>query len=120
MACGHALDLPSSPEMPGVDFRAAGPHLTRMKKHRARTPAPTLPMTMAWLTLTSWETVCRRSLMMLQGTCPQAEYRRMVSEKRAAMQRSALVLMKGGGHAAQLAPFLRRTKANVKRLRRKA
>ena len=77
-------------------------------------------MMTARLALTSWETIARRSAMMLQGTCPPAEYRRMVLEKQAALQRSALALMKGGSQAALLVPFLHRTKANVKRLRRKA
>ena len=62
----------------------------------------------------------RRSLMMAQGTCSAAEYRRMVAEKVAAMQSSTAALMRGRRQAAVLAPFVSRARANVKRLRRKA
>lgn len=77
-------------------------------------------MTMALLAITSWETIFRRALMMAQGTCPPAEYRRMTAEKVAALQLSMTALTKGRGQTAVLAPFVNRTKANVKRLRRKA
>lgn len=75
---------------------------------------------MARLTAASWETILRRSLMMAQGRCSPAEYRRMAAEKVAAMQISTAALMSGRGHAAVLAPFVKRTRANVKRLRRTA
>ncbi|HEY0183861.1 MAG TPA: hypothetical protein VGC09_13725 [Rhodopila sp.] len=71
------------------------------------------------MTLASWETICRRTLMMAQGTCSPAEYRRMVTEKAAAMQASSLALMTGRGSAAAVAPYLVRSRANAKRLRRK-
>jgi hypothetical protein len=45
--------------------------------------------------MASWDTIARRSLMMLQGTCSPAEYRRMATEKVAAMQLSALAMMRG-------------------------
>jgi hypothetical protein len=61
----------------------------------------------------------RRTLMMAQGTCTQGEYRRMTAEKATAVQMSMAALMTGRGHAAVLAPFVKRTQANVKRLRRK-
>jgi hypothetical protein len=73
---------------------------------------------MARLTAASWETILRRSLMMAQGNCSPAEYRRMAEEKVAAVQASTAALMAGRGHAAVLAPFVTRTRANVKRLRR--
>ena len=74
---------------------------------------------MARLTAASWETIFHRSVMMAQGTCSPAEYQRMVAEKIAAMQASALALMTGRGTAAVMAPYLKRTRANAKRLRRK-
>ncbi len=88
----------------------------RMK--RALNSPFALPMMMARLTAASWETIFRRSLMMAQGTCTPAEYQRMTAEKVAAMQSSMLALARGGSHAAVLAPFVSRTRANVKRLRK--
>jgi hypothetical protein len=76
--------------------------------------------TMASLMAASWETIFRRSLLMAQGTCSPAEYRRMTAEKVAAVQTSVGALMKGKGGAAMLAPFVSRTRANAKRLRRRA
>jgi hypothetical protein len=79
------------------------------------------PMTaLAELTLSSWETIFHRTMMMAQGTCTAAEYARMSSEKLAAMQQSMLALATGRGHAAALAPFVTRTRANARRLRRQA
>jgi hypothetical protein len=77
------------------------------------------PMLMARLTAASWETVFRRTLMMALGTCTPAEYHRMVTEKSAALQFSTVAFMQGRGTAAILAPFVNRTRANVRRLRRK-
>jgi hypothetical protein len=78
-----------------------------------------LPMMMARLTMASWETIIRRSMMMAQGTCTPAEYQRMATEKVAAVQTSMLAMARGRSHAAMLAPFVSSTRANVKRLRRK-
>ena len=74
---------------------------------------------MTQLTLSSWETMYRRGLMMADGTCSLAEYQRMVMEKTAAMQAATLALMTGRGNAAALAPYLVRSRANARRLRRK-
>jgi len=74
---------------------------------------------MTQMTLASWETIFRRTLMMAQGTCGAAEYQRMVMEKVAAMQASTVALMAGRGNAAALAPYLVRSRANARRLRRK-
>ena len=73
------------------------------------------------MTLASWETIARRSLMIAQGTCSPAEYQRMVMEKAMAMQRSGLALMRpsAGGVTAALAPWHRAARANAKRLRRR-
>jgi hypothetical protein len=78
-----------------------------------------LPAMMTQLTLSSWETIFHRGLMMAQGTCSVAEYQRMVMEKAAAMQASTVALMTGRGNAAVLAPYLVRSKANARRLRNK-
>jgi hypothetical protein len=86
-----------------------------MTKRRSRN----LPAMMAQLTLASWETIYRRTLMMAQGTCSAAEYQRMVVEKAAALQAASLALMTGRGGAAALVPYLVRSRANVRRLRRK-
>ncbi len=76
---------------------------------------------MAELALASWETIARRSCMMLGGSCSAAEYQRMVLEKAQAAQRSAAALMSGRsqGLAAALAPWHRRATANARRLRGK-
>jgi hypothetical protein len=89
-------------------------HMTKHAPHSAFA----LPMMMARLTMASWETIFRRSLMMAQGTCTPAEYLRMTEEKVAAVQTSMLAMARGRSHAAMLAPFVSRTRANVKRLRR--
>ena len=73
---------------------------------------------MTQLTLSSWETIFHRSLMMAQGTCSVSEYQRMITEKAAAVHASTVALMTGRGNAAALAPYLVRTKANARRLRR--
>jgi hypothetical protein len=84
-----------------------------MSKH-----ARNLPAMMTELMLASWETVFHRSVMMAQGTCSLAEYQRMVLEKAAAMQASTLAMMAGKDNAAMLAPYLVRSRANARRLRR--
>ncbi|HEY1414170.1 MAG TPA: hypothetical protein VGF36_18645 [Rhodopila sp.] len=86
-----------------------------MSKVRSRN----LPAMMTQLTLSSWETIFHRSMMMAQGTCSVAEYQRMVMEKAAALQASTLALMTGRGHAAALAPYMVRSRANARRLRRR-
>lgn len=78
------------------------------------------PMTMARLSLNSWETIFHRSMMMANGTCSPAEYQRMIMEKAAAVQASTVALMTGGGQAAVMAPFMVRARRNAKRLRHKA
>jgi hypothetical protein len=77
------------------------------------------PAMMTELTLSSWETIYHRSFMMAQGTLSVAEYQRMFMEKAAAVQASTLALMSGQGHAAMVAPYLVRSRANARRLRRK-
>jgi hypothetical protein len=86
-----------------------------MRKRASRN----LPSMMTQLTLASWETIYRRTMMMAQGTCSAAEYQRMVMEKTAAAQASTLAMMTGRGHAAALKPYLVKSRANARRLRRK-
>jgi hypothetical protein len=86
-----------------------------MTKRRTRN----LPAMMTQLTLSSWETIYHRGMMMALGTCSVAEYQRMVVEKAEAMQASTLALMTGRGNAAAIAPYLVRSRANARRLRRK-
>ena len=78
-----------------------------------------LPLIMADLMMASWETIARRSLMIVQGTCSPAEYQRMAMEKALAMQQSALAVMHGRRKREVLAPWHRRATANAKRLRAK-
>jgi hypothetical protein len=76
----------------------------------------------AELALASWETIARRTLLMLRGTCPPAEYARMLLEKTSAAQASALALSrKRGGHRTRgvLGPWHRGATANAKRLRKR-
>ena len=90
-----------------------------MKKHTPDT-AYALSLMMGRLAMASWETIWRRSLMMAQGTCTPAEYQRMAMEKAAAVQQSMVAAMTGQKNSAVLAPFVSRTRANVRRLRRGA
>ena len=81
-----------------------------------------LPLVMAELILASWETMMRRTLLMVQNQCSPAEYRRMVREKVAAVTESGSRLASSGGRAsmtAVLAPWHRRATTNAKRLRKR-
>jgi|SRR3954470_6791929 hypothetical protein len=95
-------------------------HIFQGMRKRSRQSAAALPVKMAQLTASSWETIFHRTTMMARGTCSAVEYQRMVLEKMAAMQASSLAAMTGRGHAAILAPYLKRSRANAKRLRRKS
>jgi hypothetical protein len=80
-----------------------------------------LPPLMTELMLASWETLARRTLLMVQNKCSPAEYRRMVREKMAAAAESGSRLASKGGRAsmtALLTPWHRRAIANAKRLRK--
>jgi hypothetical protein len=76
-------------------------------------------MTKTLLTMASCETIWRRTLLMTQGTCTFAEYRRMAEEKAVALQMSTAAFIAGRGQTAVLAPFVNRARANARRLRRK-
>ena len=93
-------------------------HLAGMKKQPLSPFA--LPMMMTQMAIASWETILHRTAMMALGTCSVAEYTRMTTEKIAAMQSSMAVLARGGSHAAVLAPFVSRSRANARRLRKQS
>ena len=81
-----------------------------------------LPIVVAELLLSSWETMARRTWMMTQDSCSPAEYRRMMSEKMSAAAQSASVLARRRGRGAVIAallPWHRRATANAKRLRKR-
>ena len=88
-------------------------------KRLARRRLPPLPLMMVELMAASWETIARRSSMIARGSCTPAEYRRMVTEKAAALQQSTIAMMSGRGTKAATAPWLKRAAANARRLRRK-
>ncbi len=87
-----------------------------MTKRSRRSSAT--PLMYGQLMMASMETIGRRMLLMASGTCSPAEYQRMMQEKTAAMQESAIALATGRGDAAAMRPFLKRARANAKRLRR--
>jgi hypothetical protein len=91
-----------------------------MKAYKRR-KAKSLPLMMTDLALASWETIIRRTLLMAQNKCSQAEFRRMVREKAEAAATSGLRLVSSGGRASiasLIAPWHTRVTANAKRLRR--
>jgi hypothetical protein len=116
-------------EVPAVrdpDVRRAGtirrprafPSMPRRKRRRPPTP---LPFMVAELALASWETASRRMLLMLRGACTPAEYARMVLEKAAAAQASALALSRKRTRRnprSVIGPWHRGASANAKRLRK--
>ena len=73
------------------------------------------------LALSSCETIAHRMSSIALGTCSPREYRRMVTEKLLAAQRSAFALMlpRGNPIVAALAPWHSAAGRNAKRLRRK-
>ena len=89
-----------------------------MKRTSRRRPR-TLPLMMAELAIASWETIALRTAMIARGICTPAEYQRMVMEKTAALQQSAMAALTGRGMKAAAAPWHKRATANARRLRRK-
>jgi hypothetical protein len=74
------------------------------------------------LMLSSWETIARRTLLMAQNRCSPLEYNLMIFEKAEAAMETSLKLISANGHAPMaslIAPWLKRTKANSKRLRKR-
>jgi hypothetical protein len=89
--------------------------MKRISRRRTRA----LPLMMAELAMASWETIARRTAMIARGTCTLGEYQRMMMEKAAALQESAIAVMSGRGEKAALGPWHKRATANARRLRRK-
>ena len=93
----------------------------KRRTYRKRTKsaeALSLSLMLAEKFWSSVQTISRRTCLMAEGRCTAAEYRRMVLEKSAATQDSAVALANGRGVVALLAPWHRRTKANARRLGR--
>ena len=70
------------------------------------------------LTLSSWETIAYRSMLMASGACSLAEYTSMVTEKLGAAQLSTISMLTGGSLLAMLTPWHSGATANAIRLRR--
>jgi hypothetical protein len=93
----------------------------RVRK-RSNKIGKSVPAMLAKLTMASWETIARRTMMMAQNRCSKAEYQRMVHEKAQAAMESTMRMALSGGHASLaslLTPWNRRAIANAKRLRKK-
>jgi hypothetical protein len=82
-----------------------------------------LPLVLAELTVSSWETIFHRTALMASGTCSPREYRRMVEEKMRAAQHSGLTLMTGATDPDLLARLMRPwhigATRNARRLRKR-
>jgi hypothetical protein len=77
---------------------------------------------MTELMLASWETIARRTLLMIENDRPPGEYRRMVKEKAEAAARSASSFAFSGGGASLaslLSPWRARAVANARQLRKR-
>src|SRR5215469_16220815 len=91
-------------------------------KVRKRRKRSSVPVMMTELMPASWETIARRTLLMIKNDCSPGEYRRMVKEKPEAAARSAsLFALSAGGAslASLLSPWRARAVANARRLRKK-
>ncbi len=86
-------------------------------KHRRRSATP-MPLLLFELGLFSWETMVRRTSMMMQGVCTAAEYQRMLLEKVHAAQLSGKAILRGRDSKTVLAPWHRAVRANARRLRK--
>ncbi len=94
----------------------------RITKGRKRSKTESLFLLFTNLTLASWETITRRTLLMAQNRCSVAEYSRMVYEKSQAAMESTLRLASTGGQAtfaSLLAPWYSKAAANARRLRKR-
>ncbi len=84
--------------------------------------AVSLTLSIADLTLASWETLARRTMLIAQNKCPPEEYQRMILEKAEAATESAMTFFFSGGLASideLMAPWKSRVTANARRLRKK-
>jgi hypothetical protein len=94
-----------------------------MMENRNNRAAAALPLMWAELAVASWETIARRSFLMMSGACSLEEYHRMAAEKLTAINRSTRILASGRTGAtaviAAMRPWHGPATANAKRLRRK-
>ena len=82
-----------------------------------------LSFDVADLAIASWETIARRSWMMLIGECSPTEYHQMMHEKLEAACDSVFAVAFTPAHemvSAALAPWTQRALANAQRLRKPA
>lgn len=90
------------------------------RKRRKRSAPKPLPLMWMELGMASWETITRRSLLMLEGSCTPAEYQKMVVEKMLAAQQSTLRAWSPTATSASLlAPWHKAARSNSRRLRRR-
>ena len=74
------------------------------------------------LMMSSWETIARRSLLIAQNQCSPLEYHLMISEKALAAMETGYKFIAAGGQpaiASLITPWLERSKANSRRLRKR-
>lgn len=91
-------------------------------KSRKRGRSAPLPLLLTNLTMASWETIARRTMLMAHNRCSRAEYQRMVHEKAQAAMESGMRLARSGGKASissLLAPWYSLASSNARRLRKK-
>ena len=79
--------------------------------------ATPLPQMFVELTISSLETIARRSMLMATGACTLGEYTAMVTVKMGALQSSTLTMLTGGSLSSVMAPWHAGATANAKRLR---
>ena len=75
------------------------------------------------LMLSSWETIARRSLLIAQNRCSPLEYNLMVLEKAQAAMETSYKFISANGQppiASLITPWLKRSKANNRRLRKRS
>jgi hypothetical protein len=66
-----------------------------MMENRNNRAAAALPLMWDELAVASWETIARRSFLMMSGACSLEEYHRMAAEKLQALSRSTRILTSG-------------------------
>lgn len=89
---------------------------------RKRRKTVSLPGMLTNLTLASWETITRRTMLIAQNRCTPTEYQRMVGEKAQAAMETTFRLASSGSQASfasLIAPWYSRVTSNAKRLRKK-
>jgi hypothetical protein len=87
---------------------------------RQSSPIPCfLPLMMAELAFNSYDTIAKRTALIMTGQCTAEEYRRMTMEKAEAAQASLMAMASATpwrAFEAAITPWLRSARANAKRL----